>query len=72
MEECARLNEDLSQSQVHPININFNDEPNDSPAPSYDQSQNDFDNCSSPNPNPQNADESFISEDERNLYVSCF
>ena len=83
VEECERLNEDLSQSQSNLNNINLNDESarspvllnnecNDSPVLSNDQIQDNFDNQSLPNDDYHATDESFISEDRQNRYVSCY
>lgn len=72
MEECERLNEDLSRNQIDSININIDNESDDSSALSNDQFQNNFDNCSSSNSHFAAADELFISQDEEPMYVSMF
>ncbi len=72
MDECEKLNEDLSRNQIDSINIHIDNESDDSSAPSIDQFQNNFDNCSSSNSHSPAADELFISKDEEPVYVSIF
>ncbi len=68
MEECERLNEDLSQSQNILVNISLDHHSNIAATPD-DQSQIAFDNRSPPNCTPQADDETYVFEDKENTYV---
>jgi hypothetical protein len=69
VEECERLNEELSQNHKDSTSTNFGDGPNDAFASVNDQSPIHSVNGSPANFYCQAADDFHMSEDESNTYV---